>query len=75
MPQPWHRPSHCPRLSTLAAHIGSRLPPSNSPWQSSEGDFGLAVSPSLHMGSWGQGTPSDSSLGTKQLLNKCLLNE
>lgn len=62
-----------PRFNVLAAHVESHLQPSNGPWRSFRGDSRLSPLPSL----WapGPGTPSGSSLGTKQLLNKCLLNE
>lgn len=68
------RLSHCPWLITLAAHVWSHLQPSNSPWQSMW-DFGSSVFPSPACGLLGPGTISDSTLGTKQLLNKRLLNE
>lgn len=67
-------PTLCPQLSTLAAHVWSHLQPSNSLQQSIWGRFRF-VFPSPAYGLLRPGTTSDSSLGTKQLLNKCLLSE
>lgn len=64
-----------PQLGTLTAHVWSHRQPFYNLCSTFGGGFGLSVFPSPGCGLLGPGTTSDSSLGTEQLLNKCLLNE